>query len=219
MAEQTSQYYLITRKVQDDQTVEFKVKHLAFDTNLEMKDMKCDIKNEIKLGIDSQSYDLKNKEIADFKVCEKKNQVRLVLKHVEQPEFECFCFDFETGCQISYIPFNKDTAIVNGQSEQDPIAWVWLADSDDLILKDRRDVKFEAPQQLPLTRPGEVPKYVEDYKKLKEYNNFLVKQDGQRSEFFERLSDLEAVKESEKSSAISFYENEIRMSIHDASAT
>ena len=122
--------------------------------------MKLEVRNGIKLGLDSQSYDLKNKEIADFKVCEKKNQVRLVLKHLEQPEFECFCFDFETGNQTSYIPFNKDTAILPEQSEQDPIAWVWLADSDDLILKDRRDVKFEAPQPLPLTRPGEVPKYI-----------------------------------------------------------
>ena len=81
-----------------------------------------------------------------------------------------------------YMPFNKETAMVPDMSEQDPIAWVWLANSDDLIIKDRRAVKYISDE--------------EEYKKLKQYNSFVVKQDGSKSVFFEKLADLGALRES-----------------------
>ena len=108
--------------------------------------------------------------------------MRLVLKHKEKPEFECICFDFENGAMCFYMPFNKETAMVPDMTEQDPIAWVWLANSDDLIIKDRRAVKYISDE--------------EEYKKLKQYNSFVVKQDGSKSVFFEKLADLGALRES-----------------------
>ena len=71
-----------------------------------------------------------------------------------------------------------------------------------MSLKDRRDVEH--------TENGE------EYKKLYQYNDYSIKLDGSRSEFFEYLANLEETKDDQKSISIPFYENEVRLSIHDA---
>ena len=135
---------MITQKNQEDGTVEYSVKHITFDIQdrHDLKPENCKVKKEVKLDFDSEAYNLKNKEIADFKFCAKEDQVRLVLKHKEKPEFECFCFDFSEGAMNLHVDFNKISPDVPNQSNKDPIAWIWLADCETLTLKDRREVKY-----------------------------------------------------------------------------
>jgi hypothetical protein len=56
---------------------------------------------------------------------------------------------------------------------------VWISDSENLVLKDRREIKTVDD--------------TEEYAKLKQYNDYAVKQDGSRSVFFEKLEDLGAL--------------------------
>ena len=157
---------MLTQKKQDDGTVEFKVMHFIFNIedkeNLEPEN--CQIKQETKLELDSKDYQLENKEIADFKFCEGSGQIRLVLKRIDEREFEIFCFDSSDGTMNLYLPFNKDTAPVPEQSKQLPIAWVWLSDSESLVVKDRREISSM-----------EYTDYISEYEKLKMYNDFSVK--------------------------------------------
>ena len=72
-----SRYYLITQKKQDDGTVEFNVKHFEFNITCESGENpdpdNCKMKKEQKLSLDSKDFDLENKEMTDFKFCEKLN--------------------------------------------------------------------------------------------------------------------------------------------------
>ena len=66
----------------------------------------------MKLDFDSEYFDLANKLIADFKMCEKSDQIRIVLKHNTEPKFECFCFEYGSGNLVFYLPFNSETSKV-----------------------------------------------------------------------------------------------------------
>ena len=68
------------------------------------------MKEEIVLQF-ATDYDLQNKEITDFKYCEKENQVRIVLKNIDSSDYDFFCFDFSTGALSFSMPFNKETAV------------------------------------------------------------------------------------------------------------
>ena len=66
---------MITQKNQEDGTVEYNVKHITFDIQdrHDVKPENCKVKKEVKLDLDSKVYNLKNKEIVDFKFCQKEN--------------------------------------------------------------------------------------------------------------------------------------------------
>ena len=72
-----SRYYLITQKNQADGTVDFNVKHFEFNITCESGENpepdNCKMKKEQKLSLDSRDFDLGNKEMTDFKFCEKLN--------------------------------------------------------------------------------------------------------------------------------------------------
>ena len=125
-----------------------------------------------------------------------------MLKQKDEFEFECFSFEFSTGEMKMYLPFNEETAFLPNGDNFDPIDWVWFSEGENMILKDRRDVEHTEDR--------------EEYKKLYQYNDYCIKLDGSRSAFFECLANLEETKDDQKSISIPFYENEVRLSIHDA---
>ena len=73
-----------------------------------------------------------------------------------------------------------------------------------MVLKDRRDVKHSHNDS--------------EFKKFKQYNDYLVQMDGCPSKFFQTLEDLKSHRETHdnKLKSVSYYESEVRISIRDA---